>query len=144
MAKIVVGVDGSKGSLDALYFAIDEARIRAATLRVVMTWSMEAMNCAGVGGFGPGIDPDMIRKSARAELNTILEVAGARAGDVRVEGVLSMGQAAGVLVDEAQSADLLVVGSRGHGGFAGLLLGSVSHQCALHASCPVVIVHNPK
>jgi nucleotide-binding universal stress UspA family protein len=54
-----------------------------------------------------------------------------------------MGQPALVLVEEARGADLLIVGSCGHGDFAGLLLGSVSHQCALHASCPVVIVHRP-
>jgi nucleotide-binding universal stress UspA family protein len=48
------------------------------------------------------------------------------------------------LVDESRSADLLVVGSRGHGGFPGLLLGAVSQQCAQHAACPVVIVHKPE
>ena len=51
---------------------------------------------------------------------------------------------AAVLVDESRGADLLVVGSRGHGGFAGLLLGSVSQQCAHHAACPVVIVHQKR
>jgi len=60
---------------------------------------------------------------------------------VEIERRVVEGRPAAVLVDESQGADLLVVGSRGHGGFAGLLLGSVSQQCAHHAACPVVIVH---
>jgi nucleotide-binding universal stress UspA family protein len=63
---------------------------------------------------------------------------------VKVERVVNFDQPSKVLIDEARSADLLVVGSRGRGGFAGLILGSVSHQCATHASCPVVIVHADK
>jgi nucleotide-binding universal stress UspA family protein len=58
-----------------------------------------------------------------------------------IERRVSEGAPATVLVDESRQADLLVVGSRGHGGFAGLLLGSVSQQCSHHAACPVVIVH---
>jgi len=60
---------------------------------------------------------------------------------VEIERRVVEGRPAAVLVNESQGADLLVVGSRGHGGFAGLLLGSVSQQCAHHAACPVVIVH---
>jgi nucleotide-binding universal stress UspA family protein len=63
-----------------------------------------------------------------------------RPGEVPVERIVSEGSAAGVLIDVAQGAELLVVGSRGRGGFSSLLLGSVSHQCALHAPCPVAIV----
>jgi nucleotide-binding universal stress UspA family protein len=144
MGKIVVGVDGSKGSTEALHFAIDEARLRGAILRAVMAWCTDTMEYSGAGRFGPGGDPNVDKKSAQTELDHILDAVSARASGVRVEGLLSLGQPARVLIDEAQNAELLIVGSRGHGGFAGLLLGSVSHQCALHASCPVVIVHDPK
>jgi nucleotide-binding universal stress UspA family protein len=61
--------------------------------------------------------------------------------DVKIEQRVIQGAPAAVLVEESQDADLLVVGSRGHGGFAQLLLGSVSQQCAQHSECPVVIVH---
>ena len=66
------------------------------------------------------------------------------AGDVEIERQVVQGRAAEVLVGFATPGDLLVVGSRGHGGFAGLLLGSVSQQCVHHAACPVVVVHPPK
>jgi nucleotide-binding universal stress UspA family protein len=144
MAKIVVGFDGSKGSQEALYFALDEARLRGADLLVVMAWSMEAGTYVGPGGSSPHIDPSVLEQSARKEMDHTLGALGDRAKGVHVDGVLRLGQAAQVLVEEAGAADLLVVGSRGHGGFAGLLLGSVSHQCALHASCPVVVVHSPR
>ena len=144
MARIVVGVDGSKGSLSALHFAVDEARLRGADLRVVMTWSLDPGTYAGVGGLSCGIDPTVLEQSARAELDRFLDEVVGRSDGVRIDGVLTMGPAAQVLIAEAEEADLLIVGSRGHGGFAGLLLGSVSHQCALHALCPVVIVHGPR
>jgi nucleotide-binding universal stress UspA family protein len=73
---------------------------------------------------------------------TVAEVVG-EGSDVAIEEVTTEGPAAEVLVDAAEGADLLVVGSRGHGGFAGVMLGSVSQQCAQHASCPVVIVRSP-
>ena len=81
--------------------------------------------------------------AARHEAETILDQALAElgeVGDVEVERVIAQGSAAQALIDAATGQDILVVGSRGHGGFAGLLLGSVSQQCAQHASCPVVIV----
>jgi nucleotide-binding universal stress UspA family protein len=142
MVKIVVGCDGSKGSQEALHFALDEARLRGADLLVVMAWCLEAGTYIGVGGYGPHIDPSVLEQSARTEMDGTLAALGDRAKGIHVAGVLRLGQAAQVLVEEAGDADLLIVGSRGHGGFAGLLLGSVSHQCALHASCPVVVVHS--
>jgi nucleotide-binding universal stress UspA family protein len=93
-------------------------------------------------GFAPGdlFDPKVISDGASEQLDkAITEVVG-DATDVRVERKTVEGMAAQVLVEEADGADLLVVGSRGHGGFAGLLLGSVSQQCAQHAACPVVII----
>jgi nucleotide-binding universal stress UspA family protein len=85
----------------------------------------------------------VFEEGASTALDAALAALGEQADGVEIDRVVRMGQPALVLVEEARGADLLVVGSRGHGGFAGLLLGSVSHQCALHASCPVVIVHQP-
>jgi len=143
MATIVVGVDGSNGAQEALRLAVHEAKLRSATLRVVAAWHLSAMASVG-GGISPDIDPTMFEESASAALEAALAALGEQVDHVEIKRVLRMGQAARVLVEEARGADLLVVGSRGHGGFAGLLLGSVSHQCALHASCPVMIVHEPK
>ncbi len=143
MATIVVGVDGSQSGQEALRFAVGEARLRGAGLRAVMAWSVSTMAYGGMTGFGPDIDPTMLEDSARAALDSAVDALGDQETGVEVQRVLRMGQPAQVLLDEAHGADLLVVGSRGHGGFAGLLLGSVSHQCALHASCPVLIVNEP-
>ena len=140
MVRIVVGVDGSTSAKTALRWALDEARLRGASLRVVYSWKMPIY----VGnGFAPVSipDPDEFRQVAAQRLDAIVYEVTAGATDVRIEQKTVEGAAAEVLVDESEGADLLVVGSRGHGGFAGLLLGSVSQQCATHASCPVVIVH---
>ena len=141
MATIVVGVDGSQSGQEALRVAVQEARLRGARLRAVTAWHMTAM--AGSAGFTPGFDPALLEESASAGLDAALAALGEQAHDIEIEKVVRMGQPAQVLVGEARGADLLVVGSRGHGGFVGLLLGSVSHQCALHATCPIVIVHEP-
>lgn len=142
MATIVAGVDGSDGAQEALRVAVREAKLRGAGLRVVTAWHLPAM-AYGAAVFSPDIDPADYEDSASAALETALAALGGQANGVEIERVVRMGQPALVLLEEARGADLLVVGSRGHGGFAGLLLGSVSHQCALHASCPVVIVHKP-
>jgi nucleotide-binding universal stress UspA family protein len=136
---IVVGVDGSEASKDALRWALEEARLRQSSLRAVYAWLYPQI---GGRGYIPSelLDPELLRKTAQERLDALVgEVAGESPG-VELERVVDEGPAARVLVEAAEEAELLVVGSRGHGGFAGLLLGSVSQQCAHHAPCPVVIV----
>jgi nucleotide-binding universal stress UspA family protein len=138
MSLIVVGVDGSPGGRSALRFALREAHLRGADVRVVGAWHLPV--AAYAGGYGPG-DPDLgaeLEKVALHNIEQALDEAGA--GEIPVETIVREGVPARVLLDEAQDAELLVVGSRGLGGFRGLLLGSVSQQCAHHAPCPLVIV----
>jgi len=136
---IVVGVDGSDHADRALAWAIDEAKLRTARMRAVTAWHVPAM-VYGASGFVPAVSPsaDEIRTVAEEAAEAAAEKA--RGSGVDVETSVQHGQAADVLINAAADAELLVVGSRGHGGFAGLLLGSVSAQCAQHAPCPVVIV----
>jgi nucleotide-binding universal stress UspA family protein len=143
---IVVGVDSSKGAKAALRFALDEAKLRRATLRVVHTWQFGYIGVSGIEGFSPVVGADLgdLRRTAEVALDAVLHEVAPGENGVVIERRVSEGAAATVLVDESRHADLLVVGSRGHGGFAGLLLGSVSQQCAHHAACPVVIVHAAK
>jgi nucleotide-binding universal stress UspA family protein len=141
MGLIVVGVDHSAGAKEALRFALEEAKFRQATLRVVHAWRFGSLAAPGIERSltTPGGETEELRRAAGAALNATIEVTG-DAGEVEIERRLVEGTPAAVLVEESSGADLLVVGSRGHGGFAHLLLGSVSQQCALHAECPVVIV----
>jgi nucleotide-binding universal stress UspA family protein len=142
MRVIVVGVDHSAGAKAALRFALDEARLRQVTLRVVHAWQFGYIGATGLEGWLPaaGGDVEEFRRSAEAALEETLRDVGADTDGVAIERRLDQGTPAAVLVEESRGADLLVVGSRGHGGFAQLLLGSVSQQCAQHAFCPVVIV----
>jgi nucleotide-binding universal stress UspA family protein len=95
-------------------------------------------------GFAPVAmpDPTELRETARQRLDAIVYETTGGATDVPIEQIVVEGKAAEILVDESKGANLLVVGSRGHGGFAELLLGSVSHQCAQHARCPLLIVRD--
>jgi nucleotide-binding universal stress UspA family protein len=139
---IVVGVDGSEGAKAALRFALDEAKLRQSRLRVVHTWQIRYSGGFGMEGFGPLVGADFeVRRAAEGVLHAVLQEAAPDADGLVIERTVAEGGAATVLVDESRNADLLVVGSRGLGGFAGLLLGSVGQQCAHHAACPVVIVH---
>jgi nucleotide-binding universal stress UspA family protein len=142
---IVVGVDSSEGAKEALRFALREAKLRQTTLRVVHTWQFGYIGVTGIEGFSPVVGADLgdLRRTAEVALDAVLHEVAADADGVVIERRVSEGAPATVLVDESRKADLLVVGSRGLGGFAGLLLGSVSQQCAQHAACPVVIVHAP-
>jgi nucleotide-binding universal stress UspA family protein len=138
---IVVGVDGSNGSNEALRWAIAEAHLRNVPVRAVHAWAYSRPLVPSLVGypysaesFGNAIDD-------RWQAQQRLERAASEVGeDHEVERVLVEGSAAQVLIDAVGETDLLVVGSRGHGGFTNLLLGSVSQQCAQHAPCPVVIV----
>jgi len=142
MGVIVVGVDHSAGAKSALRFALEEARLRQASLRVVHAWEFEYAGAAGFQGLFPGpvVQFEDLRQGAEAALQETLNEVAADADGVAIEHRVEQGPPAGVLVEESRAAELLVVGSRGHGGFAQLLLGSVSQQCAQHALCPVVIV----
>ncbi len=144
MSVVVVGVDDSDGAKAALRFALDEARMRDATLRVVHVWEFPGyVGLLGFEGSYPGFAGDIarLREAAEMALRATLADFAAEMSNITVDARVSEGSPAIVLVDESRGADLLVVGSRGRGGFASLLLGSVSQQCAQHASCPVVIVH---
>jgi nucleotide-binding universal stress UspA family protein len=140
-ATIVVGVDGSEGAVRALEFALEEARARHADVKAVAAWHVPA--AAYETGWVPvSVDPSDYEKIAQAGLEKSIEDAAAATSGVDVTPILRKGQTAEVLVAEARGAELLVVGSRGLGGFKGLLLGSVGQQCAHHAPCPLVIVPN--
>ena len=145
MAKIVVGVDGSPESHAALAWALEEARLRREPVHAVHAWLMPI---AFAGGAPPFVLPEAhheLRQEGERVLDEALaEVAGGADPGVPVERSVVEGPAAQVLLRAAAGADLLVLGSRGRGGFAGLLLGSVSQQCAHHAPCPLVIVRRPR
>jgi nucleotide-binding universal stress UspA family protein len=141
MNRIVVGIDGSAESKRALRWAVAEAKLRGAALRVVHAW-MFPYTAAG-----PGLDPmldaqviDDVRRSAEGLVERELAELGDEAAGVDIERAVVEGAPAPTLIEAAQGSDLLVVGSRGHGGFSGLLLGSVGQQCSHHAPCPLVIV----
>lgn len=137
---LVVGLDGSGSSERALAFALAEAHLRRAELVAVLAWRPEPI---GVGGdILPLIsdEDDLLREAAQVVEDS---VAGwcARYPGVRVNRRVERGRPSRVLVEESRRAQLTVVGSRGRGGFSGLLLGSVSHPVLYHAHSPVAIVH---
>ena len=138
MEHIVVGVDGSAHSREALRFAVEEARIRGASLQAVMAWHLPYYG--GMVGMSLPVDPESMRESYQAELDRAVDAVDGSGLASGIERTLVEGTPGGVLVDASKGATLLVVGSRGHGGFMGLLLGSVSQQVATHAHCPVVII----
>jgi nucleotide-binding universal stress UspA family protein len=146
--SIVVGVDGSRGSSEALHWAIAEARLRNVPLRAVHAWMYVQPAVPSLVGYPySGEYVHAIVDDRRQAAEQMLEQATselAEAQDIEIERVLAEGSAARVLIEAVGPDDLLVVGSRGHGGFTSLLLGSVSQQCALHAPCPVVIVRGIK
>ena len=118
MGVIVVGVDHSAGAKAALRFALEEARLRQATLRVVHAWQFGYIGATGLEGLLPaaGAELDDFRQGAAAALDETLKEVVADADSVTIERRVDQGAPAAVLVEESRGADLLVVGSRGHGG----------------------------
>lgn len=154
---IVVGVDGSPGSDAALHWALTEARLRGSEVRAVHVYQPPRSALGDAAAGGPGVAPAVLsaeeserlwsatEREARGVVEEALRRAGADAAaglEVRQEAV--EGPAAQTLIEAGRGAELLVVGSRGRGGFLGLLLGSVSQQCAQHPPCPVVILPPPE
>jgi len=148
---IVVGVDGSTGAREALRWALAEGRLRNSPVRVVHAWTVGYIG-AGVDGYGAwsgalgaytslGTDLNDLHRAAEDLLEQAIAEVGEESEGVEIERLVVQGTPSEVLVHAAAPSDLLVVGSRGHGGFLGLMLGSVSQQCVHHARCPVVVVH---
>jgi nucleotide-binding universal stress UspA family protein len=136
---VLVGVDGSPESGAALTYAVAEADRRGARLRVVSTYFPEY----AVHGRTQSLTASERAIEVDVEAQTRRMVEEALAGEAArpaVEIVVAAGPAAGVLIDKSSEVDVLVLGHRGRGGFASMLLGSVSLQCVLHARCPVIVV----
>jgi nucleotide-binding universal stress UspA family protein len=130
---IVVGVDGSDESIKATAWAAEQARATGGTLELLIVWArpMAYGLPLVVGGYNPEHEAQAIVEKAASGID--LPPARLRTHVVNAAPALA-------LVERSKSADLLVVGSRGHGGFAELLLGSVSDHCVHNASCTVVVV----
>ena len=134
---IMVGVDGSEGSLHALRWALGEARLRNAAVDVIHSWHVSPYtDVTGMTPYPGGV----MQVSADAVLAAVMAAAADDARGVKVTSQCVVGSAANTLIEASKHADLLVVGRRGHGGFVSLVMGSVAQQVAAHAHCPVVIV----
>jgi nucleotide-binding universal stress UspA family protein len=137
---IVVGVDGSASSRKALTWAAAEAAEHGADLVVINVWEHTLLPPAGSVSVSEHYVPDPSQRTADDLLKVIREELGEEP-PVLVQAQVKQGRPAKVLIEESAAAELLVVGKRGHGGFAGLVLGSVSQHVAAYAKCPVTVVH---
>ncbi|MGY1696721.1 MULTISPECIES: universal stress protein [unclassified Geodermatophilus] len=138
--SIVVGVDGSPGSRKALTWAAAEAADHGADLVVVNVWEHTLLPPAGSVSVSEHYVPDPSQRTAEDLVQVIKEELG-EDPPVLVHPHVKQGRPAKTLIDQSANADLLVVGKRGHGGFAGLVLGSVSQHVVAYARCPVTVVH---
>lgn len=136
--RIVVGVDGSGPSLLALRWAVAQAELTGAVLQAVSVWDYPV-----VAAWAPVSGMEDLEKECREMLyRSVLGTIGNSL--VPVRQLVVRGHPAAMLLKAARGADMLVVGCRGHGGFVGSLLGSVSRYCVQHASCPVMVVRTPR
>jgi len=139
--RIVVGVDGSDSSREALRWAYDEAAHHSASIIAVSTWHPPAMPMTPpYGSLPPEGYSSQPRQEALDLLERFVSDLDVRDPAVDVSTAVEEGNPAEVLIERSKEADLVVVGSRGHGGFKGMLLGSVSQHLVAHADCPVVVV----
>jgi nucleotide-binding universal stress UspA family protein len=136
--RIIVGVDGSESSVAALEWAFRQAELTGSTLEVIATWEWPT-NYGWAFPFPSGYDPKLdVQKMLSDAVAPLLPTHA----DVPVQTTVVEGHPAPVLVAASKGADLLVVGSRGHGEFAGMLIGSVSEHCATNAHCPVLVLRS--
>lgn len=136
--RILVGIDGSESSYVALTWAVKQAKLTGHPLTLLTTWTY-SLNIDRSGVL-PTV-PDH-RQEAMELMEAALDIAHKVDPSVKTTSTVVEGHAARVLVDESSNAALLVVGSRGHGGFPGLLLGSVSLYVVTHANCPVTVIRD--
>ncbi len=133
--RIVVGIDGSPSSLDALDWAARQADLTGCSLEIVMTWLWPSSYGWAVP-IPTDFDPE---EDVRRSLETAVDRVRARYPNLRIDPRVVSGHPAPILVEASKGADLLVVGSRGHGEFVGMLIGSVSEFCATNGHCPVLV-----
>ncbi|MGW6442678.1 universal stress protein [Lentzea sp. NPDC055074] len=139
---IVVGVDGSPAALEALRWAVAEARLRGCRVEAVSAWHMDYG--MAIGSMAAEIALQLSPENRRAAQQEVLDGAVEPFKDVEILRLLVEGDPRTALVRAAQDAELLVVGSRGHGPIVEAIIGSVSSYCVHHAPCPVVVVRAPK
>ena len=138
-AGIVVGIDGSARSSQALRWALMQADATGGRVRAVACWEWPS----SAGGFYPYVDSDLSASTREGAVKQVAEVTAALGlSQGLVDLAVIEGYPARVLVHAGEDADLLVVGSRGHRAFTGVMLGSVGLHCATHAHCPVVIIRD--
>ena len=137
--RIVVGTDGSPTSIAALDWAVNQAELTGAILEVITTWEWPS-------SYGWSAVPDNYKPAEDFEELLAKVMAPIRQAhpDLSIHATVVEGHPAPLLVKASRGADLLVVGSRGHGEFAGMLLGSVSEHCVTNAHCPVLVLRDGK
>lgn len=136
---VVVGVDGSEPSKQALRWAAFVAATTGATVDAIATWRLNGFTTGQRLMDNPG-SFDQSGEVAKMLADTIAEVFGDNP-PADLNSLVEEGNAAKVLVEASRNANMLIVGSRGRGGFVGLMLGSVSTACSAHSACPVMVIH---
>jgi nucleotide-binding universal stress UspA family protein len=138
LQKIVVGIDSSMSSIDALRWAVQQAQLTGSVVQAVMAWQYPP------AGVVPAVAADLdFNAEARQALDAAIEGVVSGASPIEVTRVVEEGEPGPALVRASKDAALLVVGSRGHGAVVGMLIGSVSQYCVTHAHCPVVVLRGP-
>lgn len=140
--RVVVAIDGSEESAQALRWASFIARSMNSGLEAVIAWEplgSYSWGTAGWAAFPSDWNPEA--NALQVVTDTLEKVFGADSHPAELKITAREGSAAKVLLEASADATMLVMGSRGHGGFAGLLLGSVSAACTEHATCPVLVIH---
>jgi len=138
---VVVGVDGSKESVEAMCWAVGYARRTGGTVRALIAWQRQVPGYSSYAGVAMVFPENLdLEKEARQCLRDLVTDVVGESECPPIQQLVLEGHPAALLVEESKSADLLAVGARGHGAFTDLLIGSVSNHCVHHAACPVLVV----